>query len=785
MKVLLTNISLDTRSGTEIVTRDLALGLTRAGHHVCVFSPRLGTVAEEIGAAGIPVVNRLEEVPFRPDIVHGHHHVETTLALLHFRNVPAIFVCHDRLTWYDSPPRLSAVRRYVAVDWNCQERLVVESGIPKERVQVIPNAVDLRRFLQRRPLPGTPARALVFSNYATQGADLETLRRACAEAGVEMAAAGKGTAAQATRPEEILGAYDLVFAKARCALEALASGCAVILSDWQGLGPMVTSDQVQELRKWNFGMRCLQQHLTPEAVRREIACYDAADAARVTKFIRQDASLDAAVAAYLRLYQEALAEPEDVCVSIADVMESQARNVGSLESRVRSAGEPYAMPPLPLHSLAHIVLRVPDTVGRMAAGAAAYVSVEIHNGSAEVLASVAPYPVHLGYHWLEAGTRRCRVFDGDRTPLTAPVRPRSRHSQEMRVLAPGERGKYLLVVTMVQERQFWFDRTPQPVAVEWPVTVDAGDCAGPGEMTLRAVASWVSARLVRDGEFANMAFLSDPQDRMLTFVEARRFAAAAAACPQTSCILTTPELAALVPERIALAVTADPRGCFFEIHNRLSAETGFYGRDFVSIIDPSARLHPRSWVDEKNVIVGAGVVVGPNASVLGRAVLGAGAVIHAGAVIGSAGFQASHRRGAAIELVHAGTTEIGPACRVFANAVIARGVFRQSTRMGTGCRVGNGAVVSHNCVLGDWVSVGHGAVVNGNVSIGANAWIGPGATVVNGIAIGEAAQVSLGATVIRDVPPGKRVTGSLAMEHRKMLRLMAGAEKGTARCSAD
>ena len=36
--------------------------------------------------------------------------------------------------------------------------------------------------------------------------------------------------------------------------------------------------------------------------------------------------------------------------------------------------------------------------------------------------------------------------------------------------------------------------------------------------------------------------------------------------------------------------------------------------------------------------------------------------------------------------------------------------------------------------------------------------------------------VSLGATVIRDVRPGKRVTGSLAMEHRKMLRLMATAE---------
>ena len=781
MKVLLTNLTLASRTGTEIVTRDLALGLARAGHRVCVFSPLLGTVAGEIAASGVYVVNRLEDVPFRPDIIHGHHHVETTLALVHFRSVPAVFVCHDRLMWHDSPPRLNAIRRYVAVDWNCLERLVIEAGIPKERTRVILNAVDLRRFTRRQQLPGKPARSLVFSNYAGESADLETLRRASTEAGLEMEIAGKGMAAQASRPEEMLGEYDLVFAKARCALEALASGCAVILYDLQGLGPMVTSENVQELRKWNFGMRCLQLKLTADDVRREIARYDATDAARVTEFVRADASLDAAVADYVSLYEEALAESGDVCVSIGDATESLARKVGWLESLLHSAGEPFAMPPLPLHAIANIRLRLPDTLRRMPAGAAAQISVEIENHSAEVLASVAPYPVHLSYHWIESGTGRYHVFDGERTALIVAVRPRSRLSQDMRVLAPQEPGQYGLVLTMVQEGLVWFDQTPQPVAVEWPVAVHSADCGRPDERTLREVASWTSAQVVRDGEFANLAFLSDPKDRMLTFVEARRFVAAALACPQTSCIFTTPELANCFPERIALAIAHEPRRCFFEIHNRLAAETCFYGRDSVSIIHPTAQVHPQSWVDQKNVIVGAGVIVGPNASVLGRAVLGEGAIIHAGAVIGSAGFQTSHRRGDAIELVHAGTTEIGPECHVFANAVIARGLFRQSTRIGKGCRVGNGAFVSHNCVLGDLVFVGHGAVVNGNVRVGANAWIGPGATVVNGITIGEAAQVSLGATVIRDVQPGKRVTGSLAMQHRKMLRLMAAAEDGRER----
>jgi UDP-3-O-[3-hydroxymyristoyl] glucosamine N-acyltransferase len=315
------------------------------------------------------------------------------------------------------------------------------------------------------------------------------------------------------------------------------------------------------------------------------------------------------------------------------------------------------------------------------------------------------------------------------------------------------------------------------VAVEWPVNVDSGDGESAEVATLREAASWTSAQLVRDGDFANLGFLSDPKDRMLSFVEARRFVNAALACPQLACVLTRPELADRFPARLGLAVAEDPKRCFFEIQNHLVGETGFYGSDAPTRIHPSARLHPRCWVDEKNVVIGAQVTIGPNASILGRAVLEDGAVIHAGAVIGAAGFQTSHRRGPAVEMAHAGATHIGAACHIFANAVIARGLFRQSTRIGAGCRVGNGAFVSHNSVLGDGAFVGHGAIVNGNVRVGANAWIGPGATIVDSIAIGEGAQISLGATVIRDVPAGKRVTGSVAMEHRKMLRLTINAEK--------
>jgi UDP-3-O-[3-hydroxymyristoyl] glucosamine N-acyltransferase len=781
MKVLLTNLTLSTQTGTEMATRDLALGLLRAGHEACVFSPLLGAIAREIAGAGVPVVSRIEDVPYRPDIIHGHHHVETTLALTHFRNIPAIFVCHDRLSWHDIPPRLSGIRRYVAVDRNCLERLVIEAGIPEEQTRLILNAVDLRRFSPRQSLPARPARALVFSNYAKEGSELATLREVCREADVELAVTGAGVGFPALRPEEILGEYDLVFAKARCALEALAAGCAVILCDWQGLGPMVTSARLQELREWNLGMRCLQEPWGADSIRRELARYDPADAGRVTELVRTGASLDQAVANYVEVYEEALADFLGTCVTVSDAVETLARNIGAFEGMLRAADESSAAPPLPPTAAAQIEVRLCDAAIGFAAGESTEVTVEIDNRSAERLASLPPYPVCMAYHWLESGTGRCIVFEGERTLLSPPVRPRSRLRLCARVVAPKEPGQYVLVLTLVQEGRFWFDQIHPSGAALWEGWVCAGGLERPGIRSLSEVAAWTTAQLARDGEFMNLGFVSKPQEAMLTFVEAPRFAPAALNSPQTTCVLTKPEWIGMFPERLGLAVAEDPRSCFFEIHNRLTTTTDFYGPNFRSQIDKSARLHPRSWVDENNVVIHAGVTVGPNAAVLGRAVVGEATVIHAGAVIGAAGFQRSREKGNPIELVHAGAAEVRAGCHIFSNAVIARGLFRQSTRIGRGCRIGNCAFVSHNCVLGDEVFIGHGAVVNGNVSAGANAWIGPGATVTHGVTIGREAQVSLGATVIRNVRPGQRVTGSLAIEHQKMLRLMAAAEKARRR----
>jgi hypothetical protein len=196
----------------------------------------------------------------------------------------------------------------VAVDEVCRDRLVYEHAIPEETVSVSLNFVDLDRFKPRGQLPLRPRRALVFSNNAYDNTYLNDVRRACADAGIALDVIGSMSGKGYARPEEALGDYDLVFAKARAALEALAVGTAVVLCDAAGVGPMVTMAELDRLRPLNFGIRTLSQRSAPEVIAREIARYDPEDAAAVSARIRATAGREAAVDRIIELYREAIAE---------------------------------------------------------------------------------------------------------------------------------------------------------------------------------------------------------------------------------------------------------------------------------------------------------------------------------------------------------------------------------------------------------------------------------------------------------------------------------------------
>jgi hypothetical protein len=308
LKILIANATLASFTGTETYVRDLALGLLKTGHSPIVYAPELGQIAQDLRRSTVPVVDNLNCVGTIPDIIHGNHNTELITALLYFNAVPAVFFCHSWTDWISSPPSHPRILAYVAVDDTCRDRLVCENAIPEDRVQVWLHAADPERFRPRGPLPERPGRALVFSNNANQWTHLGSVREACKRAGIELDVVGSGVNASTAHPETLLSKYDLVFAKARCALEALTVGTAVILCDAAGSGPLVTTAELDRLRRLNFGIRALSEELDAELLMQEISRYDPADAAEVSRRVRLDSDLGSVVDDAVDLYHEVIAE---------------------------------------------------------------------------------------------------------------------------------------------------------------------------------------------------------------------------------------------------------------------------------------------------------------------------------------------------------------------------------------------------------------------------------------------------------------------------------------------
>ena len=306
MRVLLTNNSLYRRAGTELYIYDVAVELLNRGHEPVAFSIELGEVAELLREATVPVIDDLSRLLVPPDIIHGQHHFDTLIAALTFPSVPVLNFCHGWAPWEEQPLIFPNVASYVAVDHVCRDRLIVEHGIPPEQIRVLLNFVDTKRFKARPRLPQAPKRALAIGNLFQNDAYLAILRTACREAGIELDAAGIGTGRPLTHPETEIGLYDLVFAKARTALEAMAVGTAVILCGPRGLGPMVTPEEWDRLRPLNFGVRTLTLPMDVASVLAQIRRYDPDGSAIIAERVHSEATLTGAVDQLLRIYEEVI-----------------------------------------------------------------------------------------------------------------------------------------------------------------------------------------------------------------------------------------------------------------------------------------------------------------------------------------------------------------------------------------------------------------------------------------------------------------------------------------------
>lgn len=305
LRILITNLQLSGRNGTEIVTRNLALGLRRRGHQPVILTQSDGPIAAELRAASIPVATDIAQIGGPVDVIHAHHVHMAAIAIARFPNAPCVFLAHDFVSWSDAAPMFPSVRRYLSVDETVADRLIFEHGLSAKAVSVHLNAADLDRFHLGPPLPGAPKRALAF---AKNDQHLPVIREACAARGIALDVVGQAVGRLIAEPEIWLPRYDVVFASALSALEAMACGRAVVVCDGRGLAGFVTPERFAQWRPYNFGLRTLTARLSVENMLREIDAYDPQSATEVARRVRDEASLETWLTTLVDLYREVIAE---------------------------------------------------------------------------------------------------------------------------------------------------------------------------------------------------------------------------------------------------------------------------------------------------------------------------------------------------------------------------------------------------------------------------------------------------------------------------------------------
>ena len=199
------------------------------------------------------------------------------------------------------------IYRHLVMSRTLAHRLVVESNIPPEDIEVFLNGVELTRFTQVRNLPERPKRALFFNSR--HDADSETvcaIREATLRSGLELDCIGFPFKQLTNEPEKILPTYDIVFASGLSAIEALASGCAVIVLGRTSCGPMVHPENFDSLRETNFSIAANSPPPSVETIESELRRYSPASSALVTARLRDEADFSKSISRLVNIYQYAI-----------------------------------------------------------------------------------------------------------------------------------------------------------------------------------------------------------------------------------------------------------------------------------------------------------------------------------------------------------------------------------------------------------------------------------------------------------------------------------------------
>ena len=299
MNILLTNLVIGGLSGTEQHALTLAQALVKRGHVVAVYSPSAGEGAPAGLQAGVRVCHTLDSVGFAPDILHCHHLPCAIDAVLRWPRTPSLFVVHDATEWHDALPPVEAFDLIAAVDQHCADRAAREA--PGVSAQIVPNPIEQAQIVVARR-NRRPRSLLVYGKSARDRSWNRNLRLAALASGIYRFRVLEGDRDPLSR----LGHFDVILARARCAMEACLSGAYTVLFDRGLCGGAVTPQNVEHLLQWNFGRGVFNGSLTYRRFNELIQNYSAEAALEAARILKPLVEPETIAASFESLYRRCI-----------------------------------------------------------------------------------------------------------------------------------------------------------------------------------------------------------------------------------------------------------------------------------------------------------------------------------------------------------------------------------------------------------------------------------------------------------------------------------------------
>lgn len=267
MRFVLANRHLLAAGGTEVHLVTVGEQLQRLGHGVVLYAPELGPFADYARRRGLEVHDNLRELPETCDVTFAQDSIVVyDLSRLYPDALSLFRVCGDSYD-FQLPPQVPGIVDLVVVLSDRYERVARACAV-EVPVLRLPVPIDADRLVPLGPIRERPATAVLLGNYTEREG---LVRSAWSNRGIEVRRVGADL--QSYDVASAVADADIVVAKSRAALDAMACGRAVYILDLFGGDGWVTPELYPALEADNFAGQATDRIFDEASLTDDLAGY--------------------------------------------------------------------------------------------------------------------------------------------------------------------------------------------------------------------------------------------------------------------------------------------------------------------------------------------------------------------------------------------------------------------------------------------------------------------------------------------------------------------------------